>query len=104
MSEVTPGRGIQVMKQSGWINGHEVVAAEISVGYIDPDQLNTLEARPGEVLMFSDNGRLEWKQPFDSDKELRNEYPALEEAWGILMEALSEYELVKKLVKDHEKS
>ncbi len=102
MSEVIPGKGITLMKQSTWVNGHEVQTAEISVGYIDPSQIDPVNANPGDVLTYGSDGRITWEKPFDSDAELRSEYPALEEAWGVLMESTEAYQMVKKLVQCHD--
>ena len=106
MSTVFPGRGITITNQSTWVNSHQIEASEVSIsrGQIELDLISTIAADPGDVLTYNEFGYLEWTKPFDSDAELRKEYPALEESWGTLMEALSEYELVKKLVKDHDKS
>ncbi len=106
MSTVFPGRGITITNQSTWVINHQIEASEISIttGQIGLDMIDSTMAQKGDILMYSEYGYLEWAKPFDSDAELRREYPALEEAWGTLMEALSEYELVKKLVQDHEKS
>ena len=105
MSSVVSGDGLKATEISTYFEGAEIRATRVSVDQIDPTRhIQTYDA-PGKgyVLMTNDYGGLEWTKPFDSDKELRDNYPALEEAWGTLMEALEEYQVVKKLVMDHKK-
>ena len=105
MSNVVAGIGLKTMDQNVYVNGQYVNITELSVGEINPTvHLTTYDAPgAGYVLMTDDFGGLNWAKPFESDSELRAKYPALEEAWGILMEALNEYQMVKKLVMEHKK-
>lgn len=103
MSNILAGRGLVSSEHIAWVNGQEIKATEISMDTIDPYMIDASIANPGDVLMRDEYGGLSWRKPFDSDEQLRKEYPALEEAWGVLMQALEEYQMVKKLVMDHDK-
>ena len=54
--------------------------------------------------MINERGSAEWINPMEkfNDKDLREAYPPLEDAWQNLLTALREYELAKKLVQDHD--
>ena len=112
----TFGPGLKTETHSTFLDGEQVDVDEISVdlsvssGYmrskISLDNIDTSAALPGQILRFSDNYTMEWVDPatLSIDKELREEYPSLQIAWETMMEAMAEYDLVKKLVKDYGKS
>ncbi len=100
---VIAGRGLMKTEEFVYIDGYQVLMSKLSIMQIDLDQINHVNAQPGQVLMYDHDGNVKWKKPFDDDSELCQKYPALEEAWGLLMEALEEYQMVKKLVQDHNK-
>lgn len=59
----------------------------------------------GSILRVNDFGAIEWAKPENifrsKDEELRSKYPGLEIAWKQVLEAIHEYEMVKKLVEDY---
>ena len=107
------GDGIRVDTQSEYIGNDwvdiDTVNVDLSFGYslgkLPPTNIDTSTAMPGQVLAIGLGGTPEWKNPSDifaeEDRELREQYPSLEIAWKGVLEALHEYELVKKLVKDY---
>lgn len=107
MTGIIAGAGISISQRSESVSGQIMQVSEIGLDTfatcIDPQMIAAYNGKPGQVLGIDEYGIACWKNPFDSDKELREEYPALQESWGILMEALEEYQLVKKLVQDHDK-
>ena len=112
MTCVIGGKGISIMQRTEYVAGQSMQVAEISIdsmpGTIDATTLNSNDTtyayiEEGHTLVATGFGGVEWRKPFYSDKELREQYPALEGAWDILMEALEEYMMVKKLVQDHDK-
>ena len=107
MTEVTAGPGLISTETTGYVNGHPIKLVELRLDtyaeVIDPQMIGAYSGSPGQVLGINEMGKACWQDPFNSDKELREKYPTLEDSWGTLMEALKEYELVKKLVQDHDK-
>jgi len=107
MTGIIAGNGISITNRREFAAGQPMQISEIGLDtfatVIDPQMIAAYNGKPGQVLGINEGGTACWKDPFDSDKELRQQYPALEQSWGVLMEALSEYELVKKLVQDHDK-
>jgi len=110
---VKAGSGLQMTKKQAWVEGEEITICELSLdGIQDNYQQHTLfgqsqstsynVAKPGNILMIDEFGDAGWVNPTIDDKELREKYPPLEDAWRILMTALQEYELAKKLVQDHD--
>jgi len=106
-TSIIAGTGISILQHLGNVAGQSVHVSEIGLdtfaSCIDPQMIAAYSGNPGQVLGIDEAGNACWRNPFDSDKELREKYPALEESWGVLMEALTEYQLVKKLVQDHNK-
>ena len=96
------GNGITITESDSLYWRHERISvSEISLNksilsFFD----GMMASQPGDVLMKDRDGNLRWGKPFDNDEELRREYPALEQAWDILMEAVENYYFVRKLVKD----
>ena len=67
------------------------------------NNIDTLGGIPGQILMINEYGVLAWTDyPSQPDKELREKYPSLQISWDRVMEAMGEYEMVKKLVKDYD--
>lgn len=99
------GPGIQFIKNREYWDGEELDVVEIGISTINA-KINPWDIEStglsGDVLMINENNVVEWKKPFDDDSKLREKYPALNDAWRTLMEALNEYEMAKKLVKDYE--
>ncbi len=111
MSIIRTGPGLKMDKKQMWIEGEEEIIYEISLDgvkdtYEQPSLFYESEshARPGDVLMINERGKPEWINPTVrfNDNDLRETYPALEDAWQNLLVALQEYELAKKLVQDHD--
>ena len=114
-SIISVGAGLKITNQQEWLNGQYFDSTKLEVdetvvrvdtyntGIIAPALIDTQDGKKGDVLIYDENGYAKWGRPFEGDKELREEYPSLQEAWGVLMEALEEYEMVKKLVQDHDK-
>lgn len=115
MSIVKVGSGLTMNQTKTWVEGEEITVSEISLAGVPSDSQYTLAyspssigyniGQPGDILTIDKSGNASWSNPMEivSDRELRKEYPPLEDAWQLLMEALSEYQLVKKLVQDHDK-
>lgn len=114
MTIIRAGNGLRMMKIQTWVDGENEEVCELSLdGIQDVSQysmpfMSGMEqniGNPGDFLTIGEDGQASWINPIEAitDKELRKEYPALEQAWGILMEALSEYQMVKKLVQDHDR-
>ncbi len=105
--EVKAGYGLLGTETFSYYSGGSIQILEIGLDInstiIDPKMIAAHMGLPGQVLGIDDWGKACWQDPFNSDKELREKYPPLEESWGTLLEALKEYELVKKLVQDHDK-
>ena len=107
------GEGLRVDSRSTYVDGDMVDIDDVKVDLsnalcmstkISLDVFDTDEAKPGDILMISGAGQPEWIDPLLlNDKILRDEYPSLQIAWDTVMEALHEYELVKKLVQDYDK-
>jgi len=76
-----------------------IINAKLNIGSID-----TSNAISGQVLTVNHDGDAVWAEPeFGSaDKKLREKYPGLKTSWENVMEAIEEYEMVKKLVIDHD--
>lgn len=111
----TFGEGLKTTTRVAYLGGKAVDIDEISVDLsptaglisskISLDNIDTSDAQPGQVLMYTENYRMEWVNPSTiMDKEMREEYPSLQIAWETMMEAMAEYDLVKKLVKDYDKN
>lgn len=67
------------------------------------NNIDTSNVKPGQILMIDDTGSAKWEDiSVIPDKELRDEYPSLQISWDRVMEAIQEYELVKKLVQDYD--
>lgn len=111
MTIIRTGPGLKLDKRTTWIENEEEIIYEISLDgvkdmcvqptlYYEPEKV----AQPGDVLMINEQGGAEWTNPMEkfNDKELRQIYPPLEDAWQNLLTALREYELAKKLVQDHD--
>ena len=111
MSIIRTGPGLRVDRKTLWVEGEEETLYEISLDGVDenyqqPSMFFEAEsfARPGDVLMIDQHGQVKWVNPTVqfNDKDIREEYPALEQAWQHLLVALQEYELAKKLIQDHD--
>ena len=111
MTIIRTGPGLKLDKKITWIENEEEEICVISLDgikdiceqpslYYEPDKI----AQPGDVLMINERGSAEWINPMEkfNDKDLREAYPALGDAWQTLLAALQEYELAKKLVQDHD--
>jgi len=111
MSIIRTGPGLKMYKKQMWFEGEEETIYEISLDgikdiceqpslYYEPEKI----AQPGDILMINEKGSAEWTNPMEkfNDKDLREAYPPLEDAWQTLLIALQEYELTKKLVQDHD--
>lgn len=106
MIQIKAGPGIRIIKNMLYGSYGEQIEMTIELD----TQIEELSAqyalfddeRNGKVLMINEYGHPVWRKPFESDKELRERYPVLEQAWSTLMEALAEYELTKKLVTDED--
>lgn len=68
---------------------------------IDPNSIAKNSPEKGQILMH-DGTDVVWCDPLNPDIELREKYPELEVSWKRVLEAISEYELVKKLVDDYD--
>ena len=105
--EVKAGYGLSSTETISYYPGGQVQVMQLNLDIysssIEPKMMDTHMGLPGQVLGIDETGNACWQDPFSSDKELREKYPVLEESWGTLLEALKEYELVKKLVQDHDK-
>jgi hypothetical protein len=109
MSEVIAGFGLTAHKNSTYIGGQEVTVTSLNVDTISMksmlniDVLDSCGASSGQVLTIGSDGQPCWANPVDFlDTKLREEYPALQDSWNDLMAALEEYQMVKKLVMDHD--
>ena len=112
------GKGFQIETRQHYLDSEWVDVETVDVdlrtmdyGHIPIDKISTdnanhSPAEPGSILRVGEYGSLEWASPSqifaDMDKELREKYSGLEIAWEKVLEAVHDYELVKKLVKDHE--
>lgn len=107
MTEIIAGPGLISQKSISYLNGNQIEMVELRLDtcsmVIDPQMIAVASGKPGQVLGIDNTGNVSWIDPFDNDKELREKYPSLEESWNILLAALEEYHLVKKLVEDHDK-
>lgn len=115
MTIIRAGNGLQMIKTETYVDGENEEVCELSLDGIQdvnqysmsfaPSIIEQNTGMPGNVLTIDENGQATWINPIElvADKELRKEYPALEQAWGTLMESLAEYQMVKKLVQDHDK-
>lgn len=105
--EVKAGYGLISSETVSYYSGGQIQILEIGLDtystVIDPKMIAAHSGLPGQVLGIDETGKACWQDPFNSDKKLREQYPSLEESWDILMEALEEYQMVKKLVQDHDK-
>lgn len=112
---IKAGSGLQMTKKQSWVDGEEITICELSLDGIQENYpQHTLfgqsqstsynVANPGDILMIDEFGDATWVNPMKrfNDKDLRETYPALEDAWQNLMTALHEYELAKKLVQDYD--
>lgn len=106
MTIVNTGFGLLSHKTDHYIDGQHVssVRLNVDIHQIIHGLTTELNALPGQILTVDSNGNLEFKKipnPIVDDERLRTEYPSLQLAWEKLLESLSEYEMVKKLVKEH---
>ena len=108
------GSGLRVDTESEYLAGEWIDVDTVNVdfsndtyslGRISASNIESCTALPGQVLRANENGQTEWVDPselfMENDKELREKYPSLEIAWENVLKAIHEYELVKKMVKDH---
>lgn len=108
------GDGIRIDTQQEYIGNEWVDVDTINVdlnvdgyavGKLPITNIDTNMCIPGQILVAGNCGSLEWKNPSEvfemEDRELREQYPSLEIAWKNVLEAIHEYEMVKKLVKDY---
>ncbi len=104
------GEGLLADKHTEYLNGSpvevETIGVELSMIATTKIGINSIDsstALPGQVLTKNENGDVVWADPsVIPDKELREEYPSLQVSWDRVMEALQEYEMVKKLVQDYD--
>jgi hypothetical protein len=79
--------------------------ASIMDNSISASKIDLYSVPPNSIMMSDHQGNMIWKTQealFTSqDTELREKYPSLEISWKRVLEALHEYEMVKKLVKDY---
>ena len=105
-SVLKSGHGIRIDNRNSWAEGVEITVQEVSFDTfsqcIMPYNIVTNTAKPGDVLTVNSSGLPEWRTPFDGDEALRRQYPALEQAWSTLVKSFEEYQMVKKLVADHD--
>lgn len=108
------GDGLKVQEGYDTFCGETVNVDTISVDLssytsakVAIDNIDSYEAKPGQILRVGQYGCLEYADPtialLIGDEELRNEYPSLQIAHDKVLESLEEYELVKKLVQDYDK-
>jgi len=115
MTIIRAGNGLKMNKMQTWVDGENEDVCEISLDGIQdvnqysmsfaPSIIEQNTGIPGDVLTIDENGQASWINPIElvADEKLRKEYPALEQSWETLMEALAAYQMVKKLVQDHDK-
>ena len=69
----------------------------------NPNHMKTqTDPNEGRILIYVGTADVIWSDPVYSDNELREKYSELEVSWQRVLEAISEYELIKKLVDDYD--
>jgi len=105
------GDGFISCKSTEYLNNGLAVEVEtvdidlsntLCISKLSIDNIDTSMAIDGQVLAYN-NGKIEWTDVKSiPDRELREQYPSLQISWDRVMEAMNEYELVKKLVQDYD--
>lgn len=106
MTIVNTGFGILAHKTEHYIDQQRISSILLSVDIraIIQGLMVELNSSDNQVLVTDSLGNLRFKKipdPVSDDEALRKEYPSLQLAWDKLLEAVSEYEVIKKLVQEH---
>jgi len=101
---IKAGPGIRIDTTPGWVENQEVKVLTIQLDGIISSYSSPMYSlgSPGNVLMLDKQNNPVWSDPLEilkGDIELRKNNDSLNDAWLILMDALNQYLMARKMIK-----